>query len=658
MATRRTDRSQTGARGASRGPAPQRSATASGISAPPRSATASGISAPPRSATASGISAPPRAAGASGLHAPVAGAPERRTTGSAAGSAPGRPADGSGHQKQAGAKGRPARPGMGLRAKFMLVLAGVTAAALIALGVTMSLTTNSFLFGQKQHSGVEIARFAAQLATAVNSKLEMLQKLKKTKGFEGIELPLPTQGQMENEMRTMLDQARDWFGNGDLRYTDVLAVRYDSQAVPEISGSGVGDVEEGAALVKDLPSIYVPKTGQSVGLTQGVQVSQRLKKVGGVEIPIYRFKIALDPIFGRASRGDGPANVRVDIAADSVERVRNNLFVTIGIAVFIAIGVVIAVANWLAGNITRPLDILISDMKTVARGRLDHETKARSTDEIGLLANEFNRMTQNLRVAQVALVEQEKAEYELSIAREVQRQLLPAEAPQIAGYDTAAFYQGAKAVSGDYFDYIPLGNGLWGFIIADVSGKGIPGSMVMAVTRTIVRLVANKYQNRAADTLKETNKLIAKQIKRGMFVTALYAILDERTGALTYASAGHNPMAIYRAATKTYEMGTGKGIALGFNEGPIFDKTIQEMHTTIGPGDAIVLFTDGFPEAMNADNQEFGEEKFYETIGRYGQYDARTCIAKLVADIAAHRGEAEQSDDLTIIAVRNVGGAA
>ena len=586
----------------------------------------------------------------------MTGTPERRTTGSAAGSAPGRPADGSGHQKQS--KSRAARPGLGLRAKFMLVLAGVTAVALIALGVTMATTTNSFLFGQKQHSGVEIAKFAAQLATAVNSKMEWIQKIKKTKGFEGVDVPEPTQAQIEQEMKAMLDQARDWFGNGDLRYTDVLAIRYDSQAVAQISGSGVGEVEEGAVLVKEFASIYVPKTGQSVGLTQAVAVTQRLKKVNGVDIPIYRFKIALDPVFGKATRDSGPANVRVDIAADSVERVRDRLYITIGIAVFIAIGVVIAVANWLAGNITRPLDILIADMKTVARGRLDHETKARSTDEIGQLANEFNRMTQNLRVAQVALVEQEKAEYELSIAREVQRQLLPAEAPAINGYDTAAFYQGAKAVSGDYFDYIPLGNGLWGFIIADVSGKGIPGSMVMAVTRTIVRLVANKYQNRAADTLKETNKLISKQIKRGMFVTALYAILDERTGTLTYASAGHNPMAIYRAATKTYEMGTGKGIALGFNEGPIFDKTITEMHTTIGPGDAIVLFTDGFPEAMNSENQEFGEERFYETIGRYGQYDARTCIAKLVADIAAHRGEAEQSDDLTIIAVRNVGGGA
>jgi sigma-B regulation protein RsbU (phosphoserine phosphatase) len=174
------------------------------------------------------------------------------------------------------------------------------------------------------------------------------------------------------------------------------------------------------------------------------------------------------------------------------------------------------------------------------------------------------------------------------------------------------------------------------------------------VTRTIVRLVANKYQHRAADTLKETNRLIAKQIKRGMFVTAFYAILDENTGALTYASAGHNPMVIYRAATKTYELGTGKGIALGFNEGPVFDKTIQETRVQLHSGDTMVIFTDGFPEAMDADNQEFGEERFYQAIARYGQFDARTCLAKLVEEVGAHRGEAEQSDDLTIIAVRNV----
>ena len=112
----------------------------------------------------------------------------------------------------------------------------------------------------------------------------------------------------------------------------------------------------------------------------------------------------------------------------------------------------------------------------------------------------------------------------------MQQQLLPASAPEIPNYLPFAYYKGAKAVSGDYYDFIPFGNDLWGFIIADVSGKGIPGSMVMAVARTIIRLVANKHQSNAAETLKETNRLIAKQIKRGMFVTAFYAVLNTKTG--------------------------------------------------------------------------------------------------------------------------------
>jgi len=585
----------------------------------------------------------------SGVHSAAGSGPrtaamDRRTTGNRS--------DGSGAKgknKQYGQRG------MGLRAKFMLVLAGVTAAALIALGVTMAMTTNSFLFGQKQHSGIEIARLVAQIGTAVHARLEYINRLRNDPLFKDVELPpRPTRAEIERDLMGYLNDARDWGGNGNYKFSDILAIRFDCPAVTEIAQVGVGELEEKSTKGENYTSIYVPKVGGSVALPPGITVMEQTKRVGGTDIPIYRFKIALNKSFGQGSVSTEPANVRVDIAAESVQKVSNNLFLIIGIAVFIAIGVVVAVANWLAGNITRPLDMLIADMKVVARGKLDHETKARSNDEIGTLASEFNRMTGNLKIAQSALVEQEKAEYELSIAREVQRQLLPAEAPTIMGYDSAAFYQGAKAVSGDYFDFIPLGNGMWGFIIADVSGKGIPGSMVMAVTRTIVRLVANKYLNRAAETLKETNRLISKQIKRGMFVTAFYAILDENTGSVTYASAGHNPMVIYRARTGAYELATSKGIALGFNEGPLFDKTIQEQTTVLGPGDTMHIYTDGFPEAMNAANEEFGEENFYQVIAQNGRLDARGQIAKLVEAIAGHRRDAEQSDDLTIIAVRNV----
>ncbi len=538
------------------------------------------------------------------------------------------------------------RAGLGLRAKFMLVMAGITVAALLGLGLIMSSTTNKYLFNQKVHDGVELAKVTAQLATSIADQMAAADRLDKQMEttVAGAE-----KKRLAKVFEAYLANAQTWSSEGA---SDILAIAVECERVPELANVGIGDRDEGSTAKGDaVMQIFIPKFDWYTDPPKGVQIFAGTKRVASGLVPIYRFKVELDASrFGTVAQG--PSNVRVDIDARSVDKARQNLTVALLISVFLAIGAVIGVAIWLAGNITRPVDILMRDMAMVARGNLEHLTKPHSSDEIGVLASEFNRMTQNLKVAQSAIVEQEKAEYELSIAREVQRQLLPTESPLITGFDCAAFYQGAKAVSGDYYDFIPLGNGLWGFIVADVSGKGIPGSMVMAVTRTIVRLVANRHQAKAAETLKETNRLIARQIKRGMFVTSFYAILDERTGVLTYASAGHNPMVIYRAATKQVELAAAKGIALGFNDGPIFDRTMEEHRTVLGHGDAVVLYTDGFPEAMNGDNVEFGDEKFYRLIARCGSLDSRTMIDRLVNAIAEHRGEAEQSDDLTLITLR------
>ncbi|HYE08439.1 MAG TPA: SpoIIE family protein phosphatase [Planctomycetota bacterium] len=553
---------------------------------------------------------------------------------------------------QTGRHARPAglaRPrGLGLRSKFMLVLSVITGCAMVLLGVVMAQTTAKFLFGEKQHAGVEVARFAGQLGVAVQDHLrEEMKRLDEQIQEGGADATerAALKAKYETLLTAHLRKARDW--GDDTRPSDVLAVSFDFPG--DLSGVHFGESEIGNAQKEDpFTSIYIPKIGR-YQLPEGIEVYESTIQYKGGPRPVYRFKIALPDTRNAKSKG---SSVRVDIDRKSVNDVTANLYVIIMVAVVAGTGVVILVANWLAGNITRPLDLLLRDMHVVARGDLAHQTKARSTDEIGVLAHEFNKMTRNLQVAQSALVEQEKAAYELSLAREVQRQLLPAEAPEIAGYDCAAFYQGAKAVSGDYFDIIPLGDGLWGFIVADVSGKGIPGSMVMAITRTIVRLVANKHRQHAAETLKETNRLIAKQIKRGMFVTAFYAILDQKANVVTYASAGHNPMVVYRAADRTHELATTKGIAIGFNEGPIFDRTVQEARISLQPGDVFVLYTDGFPEAMSEQSAEFGEERFYKAVAANGSLGARQLIQGLVGEISRHRGNAEQSDDLTIISVR------
>ncbi len=547
------------------------------------------------------------------------------------------------HQRATGL----ARPrGLGLRSKFMLVLSVITGVAMVLLGGVMAQTTAKFLFGEKQHAGIEIARFAGQLGAAVQEHLaedmKALNEKIQERGADPSER-IALKQVYERKLVAHITQAHHW-GDDD-RPSDILAVSYDFPG--DLSGVAFGQTEIGNAQKEDpFPSIYIPKIGR-YSLPPGIEVYELTIQYKDAPRPVYRFKIKLEN-----EKHVSVGSVRVDIDRKSVRDVTTNLYVIIMVAVVAGTGVVILVANWLAGNITRPLDLLLRDMQVVARGDLAHQTKARSTDEIGVLAHEFNKMTRNLQVAQSALVEQEKAAYELSLAREVQRQLLPAEAPEIAGYDCAAFYQGAKAVSGDYFDIIPLGDGLWGFIVADVSGKGIPGSMVMAITRTIVRLIANKHRQHAAETLKETNRLIAKQIKRGMFVTAFYAILDEKSGVITYASAGHNPMVVYRAATRTHELATTKGIAIGFNDGPIFDRTVQEARLSLAPGDVFVIYTDGFPEAMSEQSAEFGEERFYKAVAANGQLGARQLIQGLVGEITRHRGAAEQSDDLTIISVR------
>ena len=192
-----------------------------------------------------------------------------------------------------------------------------------------------------------------------------------------------------------------------------------------------------------------------------------------------------------------------------------------------------------------------------------------------------------------------------------------------------------------------------GLIVADVSGKGIPGSMIMAVTQAVIHLVSLNHTDDAAKTLAAANRNLAPQIKRGMFVTAIYAILDTNTGRISYASAGHNPvMVIYRAATGKYELSNAKGIAIGFDKGPLFDKNIKQVETVLNPGDQIVMYTDGYPEAMNEKNEEYGDDEFYDLVARAGKSSAQGMIQYAVEQIAQHRGNAEQSDDLTMVALK------
>lgn len=348
-----------------------------------------------------------------------------------------------------------------------------------------------------------------------------------------------------------------------------------------------------------------------------------------------------------------PTRLGVSLAY-SREKVMDEVFNTVLLLLLIGVFFVVAgliFAYGLATSVTRPINILIKDLEVVAGGNLDHQTQAHSRDEIGVLAATFNDMTTELRKAQERAIYMQRIEADLEAARDIQNRLLPKRKPNLPGIDLDVKYESAKQVGGDYYDFIPVDKENLGFVIADVSGKGVPAAMVMATTRTLLRLYAVANLS-PADTLSKVNRELTRDLKRGMFVTTLYMILNPATRVLSIASAGHNPLIIYRAKTKSVELKNPNGIALGFDGGPIFNKVIREEKVQLDVGDRVVIYTDGVTESMSPSRKEWGSDTLYEFTRRHADLGSEEFVNTLREALRVHQGDAEQHDDISYVTFR------
>jgi sigma-B regulation protein RsbU (phosphoserine phosphatase) len=316
---------------------------------------------------------------------------------------------------------------------------------------------------------------------------------------------------------------------------------------------------------------------------------------------------------------------------------------------FVAAGIALSV--WLAGLITHPVNILVRDMDIVSRGDLEHEARPHSRDEIGLLAMAFNRMTRNLKEAQERQREADRINSELNMAKEIAASLLPFKIPSVPGYDIFATYISAREVGGDYYDFIPVDRTHLAFVAADASGKGIGAALIMANARSALRMMCVGNLS-AADVLSKTNAVVTRDIKRGTFITIFYALLDVPNRELKISSAGHDPMIVYRAATGRCESYNPNCVAVGFDPGPIFDKTVREETVKLYKGDRVVLYTDGVVEAMNEENEQWGFENLNAFVRDHANMKSRDFVRALESALAQHQGNAEQHDDITIVTFR------
>ncbi len=243
---------------------------------------------------------------------------------------------------------------------------------------------------------------------------------------------------------------------------------------------------------------------------------------------------------------------------------------------------------------------------------------------------------------------------ELQIAAEIQQSFLPEVVPQITGFDIAARSVMAMEVGGDFFDVIPfevvpLEKGTLGILIADVSGKGVPAALFMALSRIVVRVNALWHRD-PARAIHDANNVIAQDSKAGMFVTLFYGALSEKTRALTYVNAGHNPPLVFRGADGALERLMPTGIALGAAEG----RDYSSRTVDIGPGDGLVMYTDGVTESMNAEQEMFGEARLEAIIRKSVRLPAHEILTEILEGVQQFAGDAPQFDDITLMVIKGV----
>lgn len=297
-----------------------------------------------------------------------------------------------------------------------------------------------------------------------------------------------------------------------------------------------------------------------------------------------------------------------------------------------------------------PLRKLAEFVRSGGEVEIQEDLEIDTTSEVGAIAKAFTDITAKFRESQRHLAEQEKLQQEMQVAKEIQQTLLPHEFPDLEGYEIAGYYEAAALVGGDYYDFVEVDRDTLGIVVADVSGKGVPGSMIMTMIRQSLRTEARGRKD-AAEVLVRLNDLVVGDMRKGMFVTIFYVIIDSKRRRLNFASAGHNPMILYRSSTnKTYYLNPrGFPIGIELPDKDLFRQTIESDIVQLVEGDLVLLYTDGITEAMDDRREQFGEERLLETIRKYGRASARPFAEKLGEAIQGFTRGHPQTDDITFV---------
>ena len=246
--------------------------------------------------------------------------------------------------------------------------------------------------------------------------------------------------------------------------------------------------------------------------------------------------------------------------------------------------------------------------------------------------------------------EKRAMEGELQNAREVQRILLPQQDPQVPGFRISGTNLPARIISGDYYDYLDLGDQKFGIAIADVSGKGVPAGLLMAMCRSALRSVA-PGETSPSKVMAAVNRQLFPDIREDMFISMAYSVLDASNGKLTLSRAGHDPALLFRRDSGKVELLRSPGLALGIDGGAVFERVTRDQEIELLSGDCVLFYTDGVKEAVDAEEEEFGMERMSEAFRLAAPLGAEAILIRMQEELKLFTGEGPQMDDITLVAV-------
>ncbi|MEW6517076.1 MAG: SpoIIE family protein phosphatase [candidate division FCPU426 bacterium] len=346
--------------------------------------------------------------------------------------------------------------------------------------------------------------------------------------------------------------------------------------------------------------------------------------------------------------------IHLGISHSTIQNVVSHAWRNAGmlVAIFLLAGLVGSVV--LVTLMLRPVSALTRGAQAIGLGNLDYQIPPMRPNELGQLAETFNRMTRELKIATEQALEQERLQKELQVAQQIQQKLLPKQLPEIPGYSFGALYRAAKEVGGDYYDFLRVGKDHLGLAVADVCGKGVPAALLMSVARSILKTIA-PGETSPLKVLKELNRLLVADLSRGLFITLFYAVINVKNRTMTFTSAGHNPVLVWQAQKRQSQLLELRPpcLPLGVDGTGIFERLVQERTITLKAGDAVILYTDGLTEAWNDQREEFGMERLKEAVAASaGLGSAADMIQGIDRSLIRFCGELHQNDDLAVVTLK------